>query len=100
MKRIILSITLLFLIFHHGIAQNFTTTVTGAKISGNLIYPLKATGSLQFTVKVKNNETLPNGNTYSVSIDKPGMLPLDSWIAIDVNSQNIAPEETKTYTLT
>jgi hypothetical protein len=100
MKRIILSMTLLFLICQHGITQSFTTTVTGAKIAGDLIYPLKATGSLQFTVTVKNDETLPNGNTYSVSIDKPGMLPLDSWIAIDVNSQSIAPQETKNYVLT
>lgn len=99
-KTIILSITMLFLIFQHGITQNLTTTVTGAKVTGNLIYPLKATGSLQFTVKVKNNETAPNGNTYSVSIDKPGMFPFDSWVAIDYNSQSIAPQETKSYLLT
>lgn len=91
---------MLFLIFQHGITQNLTTTVTGAKVTGNLIYPLKATGSLQFTVKVKNNETAPNGNTYSVSIDKPGMFPFDSWVAIDYNSQSIAPQETKSYLLT
>lgn len=40
-KTIILSITMLFLIFQHGITQNLTTTVTGAKVTGNLIYPLK-----------------------------------------------------------
>lgn len=45
MKKIILSITLLFLIFEHGIAQNLTTTVTGAKIADDLIYPLNLINS-------------------------------------------------------
>lgn len=84
------------MISFRSIAQDFTITCPATDTKNNLISPMKATGSNQFQVKVKNNDTL----AYTVSVDKAGMLPLDTWVTIDINSQTLAAKGSITFLLT
>jgi len=77
-------------------AQNLSTFIPVTDNKYDLLLPMKATGSMQFQVKVKNNDTV----AYTVSIDKPGMLPFNTWVNIPVNSQSAAPGDTVTFLLT
>lgn len=58
--------------------------------------PLKALASYQFQISVKNNDDI----NYTVSIDKGAMLPIDSWVTIQNNSQSLIAKGTITFLLT
>jgi hypothetical protein len=47
-------------------AQNLSTFIPVKDNKYDLLLPMKATGSMQFQVKVKNNDTV----SYTVSINK------------------------------
>jgi len=74
-----------------AIAQSdFTVTSPSTDSYGGLIKPMKAGGSIQLQVKIKNNKNV----TYTVSINKDAMYPQDSWVQIDNNSQNVDSSKT------
>ena len=78
-----------------GFAQNFTVTSPTDGFH-DYLPPLKALGSYQFQITVKNNDTI----NYTVSIDKGYMIPLDTWVAIANNSQPLIAKATVTFLLT
>lgn len=74
---------------------NFTVTCSSPFIGNNYIKPMKAGSSIQFQIKVKNNNTV----TYTVSIDKNAM-PYGSWLQIDNNSLTLPPNQEVIFQLT
>ena len=77
-------------------AQNLTTIIPVTDNKHDLLLPMKATASMQFLVRVKNNDTV----SYTVSINKSIMFPLDNWVNIPGNSQSAVPGDTISFLLT
>ena len=87
---------LLFLLSNRVLAQDFKVTIASTDICAGYINPLKAGGSIQFQINVKNNRA----DTCTVSIDKNAMGLTSSWVAIDNNSQVLFPQQSKNFLLT
>ncbi len=90
---------LLFILAAHGLiyAQDFTVEIPTTDACANYIKPIKAGGSHQFQIKVKNNTQ----DTSTVSIDKDAMgADVSSWVTIDNNSQQLFPSQSKNFLLT
>jgi hypothetical protein len=77
-------------------AQDFTVKIPSTENYQNYIKPIKAGGTHQFQINVKNNRT----DTCTVSIVKSVMGEVASWISIDNNSQEIFPAQSKNFLLT
>jgi hypothetical protein len=78
-----------------NLAQSFTVT-SPTDAFHDYLPPLKSLGSYQFQITVENNDTI----NYTVSIDKGGMFPLDTWVKIDNNSQILNKNTSVTFQLT
>ena len=90
---------LLFILATHGFiyAQDFTVTIESTDAYAHYLPPIKAGGSHQFQIEVKNNRS----DTCTVSIDKNSMgIDVSSWVTIDNNSQKIFPSQSKNFLLT
>ena len=89
---------LLFILVVHGpvYAQDFTVQIPSTDNCGHYITPIKAGGSHQFQINVKNNRA----DTCTVSIDKSLMGTVSSWVSIDNNSQQIFPSQSVNFLLT
>jgi len=74
-------------------AQDFTVQIPSTDNCGHYIKPIKAGGSHQFQINVKNNRA----DTCTVSIDKSAMGTVSIWVSIDNNSQQIFPSQSKNY---
>jgi hypothetical protein len=78
-------------------AQSFALTISATDNKHDMLCPLKSSAVYQFTVSVKNTDTL----TYTVSLDKPSMLPFDTWVAVDNNNgRSLAPGSSTSFVLT
>jgi hypothetical protein len=83
MKHVSISLMIMLLMISYvSNAQTFETTISATDNKHDMISPMKSTATFQFSVSVTNK----SDETYVVSIDKPGMLPLDSWVTIDNNT--------------
>jgi len=89
---------LLFLLATHGLvhAQDFTVKIESTDASNHYFEPLKAGGSRQFQIMVKNNTS----DTCTVSIDKDDMGYVSSWVSIEDNEQELFPSQSKNFLLT
>ena len=76
-------------------AQDFTVEIPTTDDFAHYITPIKAGGSHQFQIKVKNNTS----DTCTVSIDKDAM-GVGSWVSIDDNSQELFPSQSKNFLIT
>jgi hypothetical protein len=77
-------------------ADDFTVTVPSTKDYANMIKPLKAGGSIQFQISVKNNRT----DTCTISINKDAIGIVQPWITIDNNSLSVFPAQTVSFLVT
>ncbi len=89
---------LFFLTFLSGLvsAQEFKVSIASTDDYAGLLKPVKAGGSFQFQIKCKNNRA----DTCTVSIVKSVMGEVESWVAIDNNSQSLFPSQSKNFLLT
>lgn len=89
-------VTVIFLMVSaKSVAQIFTVTSPTDGFH-DYLPPLKSLGSYQFQITVKNNDTI----SYTVSIDKGAMMPLDSWVTIQNNSIPVNKNGTIIFLLT
>jgi len=97
MKHVfVLLVGILFMANIGIFAQNLSTFIPETDNKYGLLLPMKATASMQFLVRVKNNDTV----SYTVSINKSVMFPLENWVNIQGNSQSAAPGDTVSFLLT
>ena len=78
--KFIVTLSLLFLLNAKAESQDFTVKIPSTDDCGHYITPIKAGGSHQFQINVKNNRT----DTCTVSIDKSLMGTVSSWVSIGV----------------
>jgi hypothetical protein len=97
MKRLILLLLVLIINAVQAFCVDPDFTFSSPTDShGNLLPPLKSAGSYQFQIKVTNKGSDP----FTLSIDKGSLIPWDSWISIDNNSQTIAGNGSVTFLIT
>jgi hypothetical protein len=87
---------LLFLMSAKVWAQDFTVIISSTDDYLGYIQPLKAGGSIQFQINVKNNRK----DTCTVSINKITMGIPGPWVTIDNNSQVLFPQQSTNFLLT
>jgi len=76
-------------------AQDFTVKIGTTDPYGGFFKPVKAGGSFQFQIEIKNNRQ----DTCTISIVKSNMGEVESWVTIDNNSQSLFPSQSKNFLL-
>ena len=78
------------------LAQDFTVISTTTDPYNGLIQPLKAGGSKQLLISLKNNRT----DICTVAIDKSQWYSNESWVQVQNNNQSVLPGQTISFILT
>lgn len=100
MTRILFMLASIFLLAFGSVVQaqdeDFTATGPIDNVAQDVVYPLKAGGSIQLQVTVKSNRK----DTCTISLDKNSMGYISNWVTISNNSQKIFPSQVVTFQFT